>query len=200
MVFVQKAAPDFQATALVGGDYKKLALSHFKGRWVVLFFYPGDFTFVCPTELTDLATRYQELRSLGVEVLAISTDSHHVHRAWQEAELSKMVDGGLPFPMLADPDGVIGSLYGVYDQEAGVDVRGSFIVDPDGVLQAIEVVAPSVGRNSDELIRQIMAFQHTRDTGEVAPCHWLPGQATLKPGADLVGKVWEVWKPEASRR
>lgn len=200
MVFVQKAAPDFKATAFVKGDYRQLALSDFKGRWAVLFFYPGDFTFVCPTELTDLATRYEELQSLGVEVLAISTDSHHVHRAWQEAELSKMVDGGLPFPMLADPDGRIGSLFGVYDQEAGVDVRGTFIVDPDGVIQAIEVVAPSVGRNSDELIRQIMAFQHTRETGEVTPCHWLPGQATLKPGADLVGKVWEVWKPEANRR
>jgi len=196
MAAVQRPAPDFQANAFANGVYKKIGLSDYRGRWVVLFFYPGDYTFVCPTELTELATRYQELRALDVEILAISTDSHHVHRAWQEAELSKMVPGGLPFPMLADPQGRIGSLYGVYDEEAGVDLRGSFIIDPDGVLQAAEIVAPAVGRSSSELIRRIMAFQHARETGEVLPCDWTPGQATLKPGAELVGRVWEVWKPQ----
>jgi peroxiredoxin (alkyl hydroperoxide reductase subunit C) len=196
MASVQRPAPDFQTTAFADGGYKKVQLTDYRGRWVVLFFYPGDYTFVCPTELTDLATRYQELRSLGVEVLAVSTDSHHVHRAWQEAELSKMVPGGLPFPMLADPQGRIGSLFGVYDEEAGVDLRGSFIIDPDGVLQAAEIVAPSVGRSSSELIRRILAFQHARETGEVLPCGWTPGQVTLKPGAELVGRVWEVWKPQ----
>ncbi len=197
MVFVEKPAPDFQATAFAEGGYKELRLSDYRGRWVVLFFYPGDYTFVCPTELTDLATHHEELRSLGVELLAISTDSHHVHRAWQEAELSRMVPGGLPFPMLADAHGRIGSLYGVHNEEAGVDLRGSFIVDPDGVLQAMEIVAPAVGRSSSELIRRIMAFQHARETGEVTPCGWTPGQATLKPGAALVGKVWEVWQPQS---
>lgn len=196
MAAVQRPAPEFQANAFADGAYKKIGLADYRGRWVVLFFYPGDYTFVCPTELTELAARYQELRALDVEVLAISTDSHHVHRAWQEAELSKMVPGGLPFPMLADPQGRIGSLYGVYDEEAGVDLRGSFIIDPDGVLQAVEIVAPAVGRSSSELIRRIMAFQHARETGEVLPCDWTPGQATLKPGAELVGRVWEVWKPQ----
>ena len=196
MAAVQRPAPDFQANAFANGVYKKIGLTDYRGRWIVLFFYPGDYTFVCPTELTELATRYQELRALDVEILAISTDSHHVHRAWQEAELSKMVPGGLPFPMLADPQGRIGSLYGVYDEEAGVDLRGSFIIDPDGVLQAAEIVAPAVGRSSSELIRRIMAFQHAREIGEVLPCDWTPGQATLKPGAELVGRVWEVWKPQ----
>lgn len=195
MVFVDKAAPDFEAMAYTPDGYRTLKLSDYRGRWVVLFFYPGDYTFVCPTELTDLATRYEELRSLNVEVLAVSTDSHHVHRAWQEAELSRMVDGGLPFPMLSDAGGKIGTLYGVYDEDGGVDMRGRFVVDPDGVLKAMEVVASAVGRNSSELIRQIMALQHARETGEATPSCWVPGQATLKPGEALVGRVWEVWRP-----
>jgi len=106
-----------------------------------------------------------------------------------------MVEGGVPFPMLSDGGGRIGSAYGVYDEMAGVDVRGRFIIDPDGILQGMEVLTPSVGRNPDELIRQIKAFQHNRETGEVMPSGWEPGGATLTPGPDLVGKVWEVWKP-----
>lgn len=116
---------------------------------------------------------------------------------WQEHELSKMVPGGVPFPMLSDPGGKIGQVYGVYDEEAGVDVRGRFIIDPDGVIQAMEVLTPPVGRNPEELLRQIRAFQHVRATGgaEVTPSGWKPGEPTLKVGPDLVGKVWEVWKP-----
>ena len=108
-----------------------------------------------------------------------------------------MVDGGIPFPMLSDQGGRIGTVYGVYDEEAGVDIRGRFIIDPDGVIQAMEVLTPPVGRNPDELIRQVQAFQLVRETGgaEATPSGWTPGAATLKPGPDLVGKVWEVWKP-----
>lgn len=106
-----------------------------------------------------------------------------------------MVEGGIPFPMLSDSGGRIGTVYGVYDEAAGVDVRGRFLIDPDGVIQAIEVLTPPVGRNPDELIRQIRAYQHTRATGEVMPSGWEPGKPTLKPGPDLVGKVWTVWKP-----
>jgi alkyl hydroperoxide reductase subunit AhpC len=106
-----------------------------------------------------------------------------------------MVEGGIPFPMLSDSGGRIGTVYGVYDEAAGVDVRGRFLIDPDGVIQALEVLTPPVGRNPDELIRQIRAFQHTRATGEVMPSGWEPGKPTLKPGPDLVGKVWTVWKP-----
>lgn len=147
--------------------------------------------------MAAVAARYEELKKLGVEVLAVSTDSRFTHKIWNEIELSKMVEGGIPFPMLSDQGGRIGTVYGVYDEEAGVDIRGRFIIDPDGVIQAMEVLPPPVGRNPDELIRQIQAFQHVRATkgAEATPSGWTPGQPTLKPGPDLVGKVWEVWKP-----
>jgi alkyl hydroperoxide reductase subunit AhpC len=136
------------------------------------------------------------LKELGVEVLSMSTDSRFTHKIWNEEELSKMVEGGIPYPMLSDQGGRIGTVYGVYDEAAGVNIRGRFIIDPDGVIQAMEVLTPSVGRNVSELIRQVKAFQHVRATGEATPSGWQPGQPTLKPGPDLVGKVWEVWKPE----
>jgi alkyl hydroperoxide reductase subunit AhpC len=136
------------------------------------------------------------LRDLGVEVLSISTDSRFSHKVWQEEDLSRMVEGGVPYPMLSDQGGRIGVVYGVYDEEAGVDIRGRFIIDPDGVIQAMEVLTPEVGRNVSELIRQIEAYQHVKATSEVTPSGWQPGQPTLKPGPALVGKVWEVWKPE----
>jgi len=106
-----------------------------------------------------------------------------------------MIEGGVPYPMLSDRGGRIGTFYGVYDEAAGVDIRGRFLIDPDGVIQAAETLTPPVGRNPNELIRQVQAYQHVRETGEVAPSGWTPGQTTLKPGPDLVGKVWKVWKP-----
>lgn len=130
-----------------------------------------------------------------MQVLSVSTDSHFTHKIWQEEELSKMVDGGVPWPMLSDPGGRIGQIYGVYDEAAGVDIRGRFLIDPDGVIQAMEVMTPPVGRNIKELIRQVKAFQHVRATGEVTPAGWEPDKTTLKPGPDLVGKVWQVWQP-----
>ena len=133
---------------------------------------------------------------MGVEVIAISTDSRFVHKVWQEEELSKMVEGGVPFPMLSDGGGRVGEAYGVYDEDAGVDIRGRFIIDPDFVLRAMEVLTPEVGRNVSELIRQVKAFQHVRELGEVTPSGWQPGSPTLKPGPALVGKVWQEWKPE----
>ena len=128
----------------------------------------------------------------------MSTDSRFTHKIWNEVELSKMVEGGIPYPMLSDAGGRIGTVYGVYDEAAGVDIRGRFIIDPDGIIQAMEVLTPTVGRKVGEAIRQLKAFQHVRATGEVTPSGWEPGKATLKPGPDLVGKVWEVWKPDAS--
>jgi peroxiredoxin (alkyl hydroperoxide reductase subunit C) len=125
----------------------------------------------------------------------MSTDSRFVHKIWQEQELTKMVDGGVPFPMLSDSGGKIGVLYGVYDEGAGVDIRGRFIIDPDFSVRAMEVLTPEVGRNPDEFIRQVKAFQHVAKTGEVTPSGWEPGGVTLKPGPDLAGKVWEKWKP-----
>jgi len=126
----------------------------------------------------------------------MSTDSRFTHKIWNEAELSKMVDGGITWPMLSDQGGRIGTVYGVYNPDAGVDIRGRFIIDPDGVVQAMEVLTPEVGRNINESIRQVTAYQHVRETGEVMPADWTPGKPTLKPGPDLVGRVWEVWKPE----
>jgi peroxiredoxin (alkyl hydroperoxide reductase subunit C) len=146
--------------------------------------------------LSAVAVKYEEIKALGVEVLSCSIDSRFIHKIWQEEELSKMVKGGIPFPMLSDAGGRIGSAYGVYDEDAGVNIRGRFLIDPDGVIQAMETVAPPVGRNVPELIRQVKAFQHVRATSEVMPSGWQPGKPTLKPGPDLVGKVWKVWKPE----
>jgi len=133
---------------------------------------------------------------LGVEVLSISVDSPFSHKVWQEEELSKMVEGGVPFPMVSDPGGKIGSLYGVYDEEAGVNVRGRFLIDPNGIVQAMEVLTPPVGRNVAETLRQIKAYQHHQATGEVMPSGWQPGKPTLKPSTKLAGKVWEVWNPK----
>jgi len=131
-------------------------------------------------------------------VFSMSVDSVFVHKIWQEEELSKMVSGGVPFPMLSDAAGKVGKVYGVYDEAAGVDIRGRFIIDPDGVIQAMEILTPPVGRNDQELIRQIQAFQHVRKTkgAEVCPAGWHPGEPTLKPGPALVGKVWQEWKPK----
>ena len=129
--------------------------------------------------------------------MSVSVDTQFVHKMWDEMELSKMVDGGIPFPMIADSAGHLGTAFGVYDDEAGVDVRGRFIIDPDGFIQAMEVLTPPVGRNTDELLRQVQAFQHVRDSGgkEATPSGWTLGEPTLTPRPGLVGKVWEVWKP-----
>jgi peroxiredoxin (alkyl hydroperoxide reductase subunit C) len=145
-----------------------------------------------------VAVKYPELQELGVEVLAMSTDSRFSHKIWQEEELSKMVEGGVPFPLLSDQTGEIGKMYGVYDEEAGVDIRGRFLIDPDGVIQAMEVVTPPVGRNVSELLRQVQAFQLVRETkgAEATPSGWQPGKPTLKVGPDLVGKVWTVWNTD----
>ena len=126
----------------------------------------------------------------------MSVDSVFSHKIWQEEELSKMIEGGVPYPMLSDAGGKVGKLYGVYDEDAGVNIRGRFIIDPDGIILAMEVLSPPVGRNVAELIRQIQAYQHVRETGEVIPSGWQPGKPTLKPGPDLAGKVWKAWKPE----
>jgi alkyl hydroperoxide reductase subunit AhpC len=142
-----------------------------------------------------VAVKYLELKKLGVQVLAMSTDSRFSHKIWHEEELSKMVPGGIPYPMLSDAGGRIGQMYGVYDEGAGVDIRGRFLIDPDGIIQAMEVLAPPVGRNVNELFRQVQAFQLVQASkgAEAAPSGWQPGKPTLKVGPALVGKVWTVW-------
>jgi alkyl hydroperoxide reductase subunit AhpC len=147
--------------------------------------------------VSAVADKYAVLQDLGVEVISISVDSMFVHKMWNDHELSKMVDGGVPFHMASDAAGNVGKVYGVYSEETGVELRGRFIIDPDGVIQAMEVMTPPVGRKLAETIRQIQAFQHVRATkgAEATPAGWEPGQLTLKPGPDLVGRVWEVWQP-----
>jgi len=148
--------------------------------------------------VSAVADKHGEFQKLGVELLSMSVDSVFVHKMWNDTELSKMVDGGIPFPMLSDAGGKVGTVYGVYDEAAGVNTRGRFIIDPDGIVQGFEVLTPPVGRNVAETIRQIQAFQLVRETGgaEATPSGWRPGKMTLKPGPDLVGRVWEVWSTD----
>lgn len=147
--------------------------------------------------MSAVADKYQELKNLGVEVFSVSVDSHFVHKMWNDHELTKMVDGGVPFHMLSDQAGAIGRAYGVYDETQGIELRGRFIIDPDGVVQAMEVLTPPVGRRIAETIRQVQAYQVVRASqgAEATPAGWMPGDPVLKPGPDLVGAVWKVWKP-----
>ncbi len=148
--------------------------------------------------MSAVADRYEELQKLGVEVISISVDSPFVHKVWNDQELSKMVGKDIPFPMASDGPGHVGSAFGVFDAEAGVELRGRFLIDPNGVIQAMEVMTPPVGRKIDEAIRQIKAFQHVQkhDGAEVCPAGWEPGKKVLKPGPGLVGNVWKEWNPK----
>lgn len=196
MIKVGKPAPLFHAPAYYEGKFTNISLEDYKGKWVLLCFYPGDFTFVWATEVSAVAEKYSELKELDVEVLSVSVDSTFVHKMWNDHELSKMIGKDIPFPMLADQNGNIGKLYGIYDEDSGTETRGRFIIDPDGIVQGFEVLTPPVGRNVSESIRQIKAFQLVRATkgAEVTPSGWKPGKKTLKPGTDLVGNVWKEWK------
>ena len=150
-------------------------------------FYPADFTFVCPTELGDLAEKYGELQKLGVEVYSVSTDTHFTHKAWHDAsETIKKIK----FPMLADPTGALSRAFGVYIDGEGLAYRGTFLVDPDGNIKVAEIHDNGIGRNSDELFRKVQAAQFVAShPGEVCPAKWKPGEKTLKPGLNLVGKI-----------
>ena len=148
--------------------------------------------------MSAVAAKNDEFKKLGVQVLSVSVDSVFVHKIWNDNEISKMIGKDVPFPMLSDQDGSIGRLYGIYDEDAGVETRGRFIIDPDGIVQGFEVLTPPVGRNVNETIRQIKAFQLVRESKgtQATPAGWKPGKPVLTPGPDLVGKVWEVWKVE----
>lgn len=151
--------------------------------------------------MSAVADKYSELQKLGCEVISVSVDSHFVHKMWNDHELTKMVEGGVPFHMASDQAGNVGRAYGVWDETQGIELRGRFIIDPDGVVQAAEVLTPPVGRRLAETVRQVQAFQFVRNTkgAEATPAGWMPGQPTLKPGPDLVGNVWKVWKPSMEK-
>ena len=184
---INSKVPEFSVQAYHNNEFKTVTSKDLEGQWSVFFFYPADFTFVCPTELGDLADKYAELKEMGVEVYSVSTDTHFVHKAWHDAsETIKKIQ----FPMLADPTGALSRSFGVYIEEEGLAYRGSFLVDPEGLIKIAEIQDNSVGRNADELVRKVQAAQFvaTHD-GEVCPAKWKPGSETLKPGLDLVGKI-----------
>ena len=151
--------------------------------------------------MSAVADNYERLQALGVEVISVSVDSHFVHKMWNDHELVKMVEGGVPFHMASDQAGNIGRAYGVWDESQGIELRGRFLIDPDGIVQAMEVMTPPVGRKLAETIRQVQAFQVVRASKgtEATPAGWMPGDPVLRPGPDLVGNVWKVWKPSMEK-
>lgn len=173
--------------ALHNDKIKKIKLSGYKGKWIILIFYPADFTFICPTELEEAAEYYEEFKKLGAEVLSVSTDTVFVHKAWHD---NSPAIKKIKFPMLADPTGKLCKEFGTYIEEEGLSLRGSFIIDPDGVLKAFEMHDNSIGRSIKELLRKLQAAVFVREhKGKVCPASWAPGKKTLKPGLDLVGKI-----------
>lgn len=186
MVKINQPAPEFTLDAFHAGEVKKVSLSDYKGKWVILFFYPADFTFVCPTELGDLADNYETFKAEGAEVLSASTDTYFVHKAWHD---ESPTIGKIKFPMLADPTGKLSRDYGVLIEEEGLALRGTFLIDPDGKIKALEIHDNDIGRSTGELIRKLQAAKFTREHGEVCPMNWKPGEKTIKPGLDLVGKI-----------
>jgi NADH-dependent peroxiredoxin subunit C len=187
---VGKRAPDFSVKAFHQNKFKDIRLSQFRGRWVVLAFYPADFTFICPTELSRFADFYSDFKKLGAEVMSVSTDTEQVHKAWwdQSASIKK-----IQFPMIADPAGKVCRSYGTYIYD-GVDegrsLRATFIIDPDGIVRSIDIHDNSIGRSVKEILRKLQAAKYVKEHGgEVCPVEWEAGQKTLKPGIGLVGKI-----------
>lgn len=177
----------FKAKAYHAGKFIDVTEATLKDRWSVVFFYPADFTFVCPTELGDLADRYAEFRALGVEIYAVSTDTHFTHKAWHDT--SETIQK-LTFPMVGDPTGTITRNFGVMIEAEGLAERGTFVIDPEGRIQIIEINAGGIGRDAGELLRKVKAAQYVAaHPGEVCPAKWQEGAQTLAPSLDLVGKI-----------
>jgi peroxiredoxin len=187
MAHVGKHIEDFEFDAYHNDEIKKIRLSDYKGKWLVLLFYPADFTFVCPTELEEAAEHYDEFQSSGAEIISISTDTAFVHKAWhdQSTAIKK-----IKYPMGADPAGKLCRYFDTYLDTEGISLRGSFIIDPDGVLKAMEIHDNSIGRSAEEILRKLQAaiFVHGHE-GEVCPANWRPGKKTLRPDLDLVGRI-----------
>lgn len=187
MSLIKKEISDFKVQAYVNGEFKEVSKEDVLGKWSVFFFYPADFTFVCPTELEDLADKYEEFKKIGCEIYSVSCDSHFVHKAWHDA--SKTIQK-IQYTMLADPTAALAKDFEVYIEADGMAERGTFIVNPEGNIVAYEVIAGNVGRNADELLRRVQASQFVYTHGdEVCPAKWKPGEETLKPSLDLVGMI-----------
>jgi len=187
MSLIGKEVQPFKAQSYHNGKFIEVTEQDFKGKWSVVCFYPADFTFVCPTELEDLQNHYAALKELGVEVYSVSTDTHFTHKAWHDT--SKTI-GKIEYIMIGDPSQKLSRMFDVLNEETGLAERGTFIIDPDGVIQAVEINAEGIGRDASVLINKIKAAQYVRNNpGEVCPAKWQEGAATLKPSLDLVGKI-----------
>ena len=188
MSLINKEVEDFAVQAFVNGEFKKITKADIMGKWTVFFFYPADFTFVCPTELEDLQNKMEDFNRIGCQIFSVSTDSHFVHKAWHDhSDRIKKIT----YPMLADPTGKLSRAFDVMIEDDGMAERGTFVVNPDGKIVAYEVNSGNVGRNADELFRKIQALQFVREHGdEVCPAKWQPGAETLKPSLDLVGLLF----------
>jgi len=195
MIVVDRLAPDFEGTAYFNGKIVKIKLSDYRGKWVLLCFYPGDFTYVCATEVAGMIRNYEKLRQFGGVGIAVSADSVHSHKVWTEtspAIISALKEIGRkfpPFPMVADPTFEIGRKYGVVDEENGIETRGRFIIDPDGIVRGYEVLNATVGRNLEETFRQLQAFEFVRETGKVTPAGWKLGEEGIEPTIENAGKI-----------
>lgn len=186
MSLIGKKVSEFKTMAYHMGDFKEITNDSMKGKWAAVVFYPADFTFVCPTELEDLAEHYEQFKAEGCEVYSVSTDTHFVHKAWHDtSDRIKKVQ----YPMLADPTGKLARDFEVMIEEEGLALRGSFIINPEGVIVAYEVHDNGIGREAGELLRKLQAAKFVAEHGEVCPAKWKPGSDTIKPTIDLVGKL-----------
>ncbi|MFH1054268.1 MAG: redoxin domain-containing protein [Candidatus Woesearchaeota archaeon] len=187
MVMINDEAPDFTEDAFIDNDIKKISLSDYRGKWLILFFYPADFTFVCPTELGELADNYEKIKGLGAEVISVSTDTAFVHKAWHDnSETIKKIK----FPMLADPTRKVCNSFRTLIEEEGLSLRATFFINPESIVKAFEFHDNNIGRSINEIIRKLEAAKFVAEhKGQVCPMNWRPGEKTLRPGIDLIGKI-----------
>lgn len=184
---INSQLPEFSVQAYHNGSFKTVTNNDVLGKWAIFFFYPADFTFVCPTELVDMAEKYEQFKAMGVEVYSVSTDTHFVHKAWHDTSDSIKK---IQYPMLADPTGVLSRAFGVMIEEEGLAYRGTFVVNPEGKVKIVEIHDNNIGRDASELFRKVEAAQFVAaHKDEVCPAKWKKGEATLKPSIDLVGKI-----------
>ncbi|WP_442864423.1 alkyl hydroperoxide reductase subunit C [Alteromonas sp. PRIM-21] len=184
---INTAIKPFKATAFKDGEFVDVSSEDIKGKWAVFVFYPADFTFVCPTELGDIADKYEELQSRGVEVFSVSTDTHFTHKAWHD---SSDTINKIKFAMIGDPTGEITRNFDCMRETMGLADRATFVVDPEGIIQAMEITSEGIGRDADDLVRKVKAAQYVANNpGEVCPAKWKEGEETLAPSLDLVGKI-----------
>lgn len=187
MSLINTEVKPFTAQAYHNGDFKTVTEADLKGKWSIVFFYPADFTFVCPTELGDLADQYEEFKKLGAEIYSVSTDTHFTHKAWHDT--SDTIKN-IQYPMVADPTGVISRNFQVMIEDAGLAERGTFVINPEGIIKVAELHDGGIGRDAKELLRKVQAAKYIAEhPGEVCPAKWTPGEKTLAPSLDLVGKI-----------